>query len=1135
MADFKNILRTLTGRKQKDAQKVMETHTMSPVIVGGTTGDQTYTLDELAYMGINPFEQTQDVYPVSSSSAAHGYLYIQSRNLFDLLDEMVDRDTVIGGCLELIVAYMLMRPQGLTLKEEDANKPGAKEALELVQKMLIDQTNWSYLLWSLSDGLLRHGRATAEITWEATADGYYKPRKFYHCHPGQFTFDRDGNMYLSIAPGKDVHEPLTPLKFVTVARPAMYDNPWGSSLIYPLRFVYHFKKKAMIFRLRYADKNGEPIYIAKVSSNMDAAPDPAASQAKLVAGLSSIGTNNFMVLGAGENVEVNSRPAGSGGGELHKQIAEDYDKYMTTRLLGATLTTGTEKNGNRALGEVHDKTMLNRILPPSQLLCAALNAMIIDPFCDLNLPPGSPRPYYYIDTEESTDAAEARETLLTAVKCGLQVAVAEARERLGYREPVENEPVIGGEGFNPVARDVTIDDTPVPTPTRVAATETNRGSLSHFTSPPSATAPTSPETPSGAVAMASHDYGCVMLPVEEIHAAEVEAWARENIDEEDLTETGIVTDPHITVLYGITDDDPKPVKQALLGLFPPWVSYGALKLFQNDEADVLYVEVNDVFEDVAKMRGEVIKYVSRDESVDKSKDGYTPHVTVAYLKPGRGSKYTVSVDEDGQPTDYPVHGPLAYDLGILDRVVFSTQNDDVQYEYPLTGPYAEFNPDRAVLPNLAEPTYEGEVLPTAMSAAFARLLVRHGTSEQFQQNLRILFTHVCDRSTKQYAQLYRELNNVQAMWKMMADAQQASRAVMLHANDQPLTVQRWRETDSLRHAEFTRAVTEQAAMEERQEQMAQKLTAETRDALFKMVRNTARNIDALWHDNDAPLSIRAYNAIDLDPLVDAADNAASLTVYGTFLLALGYTSNVKDAVAAAKEERKPKFWNVPEATLNFEEGDGFSFEGWSTAYGDAADWMISRGVLTLEQVHYIAGLMASQSGGDRDEIERGLRDHYFALARTVDVGATKKVQTLIANAVGRGETVSQFLNSIDAQLGVGALPGGLDGYWENVWRTEVANAYSQQQQQQEADPAFQDVLWGHLGGNPNDKRSDPTHARFNGVYYKKGSQASQMLGRTPFRYRCRCYMTPLVDADPEDSDYTESANAFSVAAGLTRF
>lgn len=1153
MPDIKSILRALTGKKPKEAERILGQHIMSPLV-----GNENLTPDELAYIGINPMENTQDVMPVSSVSSAHGYMYLQSRHLFDLLDEMVDRDTVIGGCLELIIAYMLMRPQGLTLKEEDADKPGAAEAIDAVQRLLIDGSNWSYMLWSLTDGLLRHGRSTLEITWHATPEGYLTPRKFYHCHPGQFTFDRDGKMFLATSTD-GVYQPLPPLKFVTAARPALYDNPWGASLIYPLRFVYHFKKKAMIFRLRYADKNGEPIYIGKVIGDAPVATNPEISQQKLVEGLSSIGNNNFLVLGTGEDVQVINRPAGSGGGSLHREIGEDYDNYITTRLLGATLTTGTAINGNRALGEIHDKTMLNRILPPSRLLCEAINDMIIKPWCELNLPPGAPHPYYYIDTEESTDAADARATLETAVRVGLKVAAAEARERLGFREPVDEEETIGGAGFTPLARKETSVPTPVAEPEQVDASANAvnpaEGRPSRSFNPSTRATPSfTEETTANATQMASgeREYGCVMLPLEDDHAAEAEAWTRANVAEEDLAEEGIVTDPHITLLYGITDDDPQHVNRALLGAYPAWVGYGQLKLFRNDEADVLYVEVDDYFGDLQAIRSELVNGVPRDPEVDSSKGEYIPHLTLAYLKPGRGSKYIAAGGGDGHPTDAPVYGPLVHELGVLDKALFSTTDRAVSYTFRLTGPLVYMGTDdskvslKQALEDATPPASAGSpndyLSPTGAALRRCISLTRQsGHEEEVAARMNALLS-IYSPDSSQYASLYWAAARHAQLCDHFHAAQVRSQATVsvmsavLAGGSQSL-VEKWHDDMEISDAEVARAEAELAAMTERQEEMGRILSAETSGALFTMMNNTARNIDAMWADNDAPLSTLAYNAIDIDAIDAAADEAALITTYGTFLMALGYTANTIEAAVAAKEGRAPEFWNS-DGTGDNEAAvfaDGFTFEGWATAYGAAADWMISRGVLTLQQVRYIAGLMAEQTGGERDAIERDLRDHYFALARTVDINATKRVQTMIAQAVGRGETVGQFLEKIDEQLGIGEVPGGLDSYWENVWRTEVANAFSQQQQQQEADPDYQDVLWGHLGGNPNDARSEPSHARFNGVRFKKGSQATQALGRPPFRYRCRCYMTPIVDPDPENSTHKESPNALTVAATITRF
>src|SRR5690349_18747976 len=60
-----------------------------------------------------PGASTLDIRPTKSNSTANGYMILTSPEYWDLLDEMYESDEILRMCLELMVAYMLMRPQGL--------------------------------------------------------------------------------------------------------------------------------------------------------------------------------------------------------------------------------------------------------------------------------------------------------------------------------------------------------------------------------------------------------------------------------------------------------------------------------------------------------------------------------------------------------------------------------------------------------------------------------------------------------------------------------------------------------------------------------------------------------------------------------------------------------------------------------------------------------------------------------------------------------------------------------------------------------------------------------------------------------------------------------------------------------------
>jgi 2'-5' RNA ligase len=117
---------------------------------------------------------------------------------------------------------------------------------------------------------------------------------------------------------------------------------------------------------------------------------------------------------------------------------------------------------------------------------------------------------------------------------------------------------------------------------------------------------------------------------------------QKEIQKEDLYDEegyGLETEPHITVLYGIHEQDPKVVKKSL-ELAPIEYKLTKLSLFENDDYDVLKCTVESKeLKRLNKQCCDKLEYTN-------DYDTYLPHLTVAYLNPGMGKKY-VKMKSDG--------------------------------------------------------------------------------------------------------------------------------------------------------------------------------------------------------------------------------------------------------------------------------------------------------------------------------------------------------------------------------------------------------------------------------------------------------------------------------------------------------
>lgn len=116
----------------------------------------------------------------------------------------------------------------------------------------------------------------------------------------------------------------------------------------------------------------------------------------------------------------------------------------------------------------------------------------------------------------------------------------------------------------------------------------------------------------------------------------------ESIDEDDLYtdgsgDYGKELEPHITLLYGIDEEDGDLVKEKMGPTPTGAVSFGGLSTFDNPKYQVLKLDI----------KGKVLQEV-HDQAMDKvgapgnTHPEYHPHTTIAYLKPGVDvSKYAI--------------------------------------------------------------------------------------------------------------------------------------------------------------------------------------------------------------------------------------------------------------------------------------------------------------------------------------------------------------------------------------------------------------------------------------------------------------------------------------------------------------
>lgn len=140
----------------------------------------------------------------------------------------------------------------------------------------------------------------------------------------------------------------------------------------------------------------------------------------------------------------------------------------------------------------------------------------------------------------------------------------------------------------------------------------------------------------GVVQLANNS-GCVIVPVRDARVGAAVASIHATLDLQDVVKLEV--EPHVTALCGMLDL-PTDTAGVAARIRPVAVRFGSLALFQGPDADVLYIavesdglrEVNASLRDIPHLA----KYPQ-----------YTPHLTVAYLKPGAGEAFASGLVPSG--------------------------------------------------------------------------------------------------------------------------------------------------------------------------------------------------------------------------------------------------------------------------------------------------------------------------------------------------------------------------------------------------------------------------------------------------------------------------------------------------------
>lgn len=240
----------------------------------------------------------------------------------------------------------------LTDDEIDGALEVRREAV-LATSWRLDGDNEEQVQW-LTDELAPHMPDLVRAAWSAIPFGYSVVEAIYRdAGDGRFGIERYSEKPMEWFEVRrsgelryySLHAGRTPLdqhyKFLVTRNQPTYRNPYGEALLSRLYWPWLFRRSGWEFWVQFLERFGQPLLLGQ-----GADPD------KLADALARAARDSVIAVGGQDEVSIHQA---SGEGMAFERAELALVRRIQRRILGQTLTTGTDQSGSRALGEVHER------------------------------------------------------------------------------------------------------------------------------------------------------------------------------------------------------------------------------------------------------------------------------------------------------------------------------------------------------------------------------------------------------------------------------------------------------------------------------------------------------------------------------------------------------------------------------------------------------------------------------------------------------------------------------------------------------------------------------------------------------------------------------------------------------------
>jgi len=354
------------------------------------------------------------------------------RDYLTLAEEMEEREPQY----RMALGQRKLAIRNLTPVVEAAGESVKDKKIASNVRRMLGTTAFRSTMMHLSDGIAK-GFAVGELLWRMDGSAWTLPRILPR-DQRHFQFDRiTGRELLLRQDGVYEGVELPQAKYVVHIPTLMSGIPIRQGLARTACWIFMLKSFSLKDWMSFLEIYGMPFRVGKYGPNASKEDKRA-----LLKAVANVAADGGCIIPESMLLEFIETKAGATGDNAFKGMAEYLDEQFAKLILGQTMTS--DDGSSEAQARVHDDIRLLILRADGDDLAATVQRDVVDPYVAFNYGGNVDAPQVTFPVPDPEDIKLIMEATQIFVDMGGTVPAGPVREKLGWRDPVEGEEVLGG-------------------------------------------------------------------------------------------------------------------------------------------------------------------------------------------------------------------------------------------------------------------------------------------------------------------------------------------------------------------------------------------------------------------------------------------------------------------------------------------------------------------------------------------------------------------------------------------------------------------------------------------------------------------------------------------------------------------